>query len=75
MASASGKKKNKDKFRAREEAVPSSIPIGARDVLVVIDMETDLAPGGSPAVGGDDAIAPMVNRLARAFDNVVSADY
>jgi nicotinamidase/pyrazinamidase len=58
-------------LRAREEAVPSSIPIGARDVLVVIDMETDLAAGESPAVGGDDAIAPLVNRLARAFDNVV----
>ncbi len=49
----------------------SSIPIGARDVLVVIDMETDLAPGGSRAVSGDDVIAPLVNRLAHAFDNVV----
>jgi nicotinamidase/pyrazinamidase len=51
--------------------VPSSIPIGKRDVLVVIDMETDFTPGGPPRVGGDDAIAPLVNRLARAFENVV----
>ncbi len=51
--------------------MPSSIPIGARDVLIVIDVEIDFAPGGSPAAGGDDALAPVVNRLARAFDNVV----
>jgi len=51
--------------------MPSSIPIGARDVLVVIDMETDFAPGGAPALAGCDSITPLVNRLARAFDNVV----
>ena len=51
--------------------MPSSIPIGARDVLIVIDMEIEFAPGGSLAIGGDDAITPLVNRLALAFDNIV----
>jgi len=51
--------------------VPSSIAIDGRDVLVVIDVETDFFPGGSPAVADGDALAPLVNRLARAFDNVV----
>jgi nicotinamidase/pyrazinamidase len=71
IASASGEKKTEDKFRAWEEAVPSSIAISARDVLVVIDVETDLLPGSSPAIADDDALAPLVNRLARAFDTVV----
>ena len=51
--------------------MPSSIRIGARDALVVIDVQTDFLRGGSPAVADGDAIAPLVNRLARAFDNVV----
>jgi nicotinamidase/pyrazinamidase len=71
IASASGEKKNNDKLRAWEEAVPSSIAVAARDVLVVINMQTDFLPDGSPAVADDDAIAPLVNRLARAFDNLV----
>lgn len=49
----------------------SSIAIDARDVLVVIDVETGFLPGGSPTVADGDAIVPLVNRLARAFDNVV----
>ncbi len=51
--------------------MPSSIPIGARDVLVVIDVQTDFLPGGPPAVADGDVIAPLVDRLTRAFDNVV----
>ena len=51
--------------------MPSSIAIDARDALVVIDVETDLLPGGSPAVADGDALAPLVNRLAREFTNVV----
>ncbi len=51
--------------------MPSSIAIDGRDVLVVIDVETDFLPGGPPAVADGDAIVPLVNRLARAVDNVV----
>jgi nicotinamidase/pyrazinamidase len=47
-----------------------SIAIDARDALVVIDVETDFLPGSSPSVA-DDALAPLVNRLAREFANVV----
>jgi nicotinamidase/pyrazinamidase len=47
-----------------------SIAIDARDALVVIDVETDFLPGASPDVA-DDALAPLVNRLAREFANVV----
>ena len=49
----------------------SSIAIDARDVLVIIDVETNFFPGGSHAVADGDPIVPLVDRLARAFDNVV----
>jgi nicotinamidase/pyrazinamidase len=51
--------------------MPSVIAIGPRDVLVVIDVKTDLLPDGSMAIAKGDAIAPLVDRLARAFANVV----
>ncbi len=51
--------------------MPSSIAVGARDVLVVIDVQSDFLPDGSPAAADDDSIATLVNRLARAFDNLV----
>ena len=51
--------------------MPSSIAVGARDVLVVIDVQSDFLLDGSPAAADDDSIATLVNRLARAFDNLV----
>jgi len=44
---------------------------GPRDALLVIDVQHSFTPGGSLAVEDGDAIVPLVNRLAREFDNVV----
>src|SRR3954447_15412256 len=44
---------------------------GARDVLVVVDVQNDFVPGGALAVPGGDALVPLVNRLAARFEHVV----
>ena len=44
---------------------------GPQDVLLVIDIQNSFTPGGVLAVADGDAIVPLVNRLARRFDNVV----
>ncbi len=41
------------------------------DVLLVVDVQLDFLPGGALAVPDGDAIVPIVNRLARRFDNVI----
>jgi nicotinamidase/pyrazinamidase len=51
--------------------MPTKIGIDARDVFLVVDMQNDFMPGGALAVGGGDAIVPLVNSLARGFANVV----
>jgi nicotinamidase/pyrazinamidase len=45
--------------------------ITAADVLIVIDVQNDFLPGGALAVPDGDAIIPLVDRLGRAFENVV----
>ena len=47
------------------------IVITAEDVLLVIDVQNDFLPGGALAVADGDAIIPLVDRLGRAFENVV----
>ena len=42
-----------------------------RDVLLVVDVQSDFCPGGALAVPDGDAIVPVVNRLARRFAHVV----
>jgi nicotinamidase/pyrazinamidase len=44
---------------------------GAREVLIVVDVQRDFCPGGALAVLGGDAIMLAVNRLARRFAHVV----
>jgi len=44
---------------------------GAQDVLLVIDVQNCFVPGGSLPVKEGDQIIPLVNRLGRAFPNVV----
>jgi len=44
---------------------------GDRDVLLVVDIQNDFCPGGALAVPNGDEVAPLVNRLARAFSHVV----
>src|ERR1700752_1108748 len=45
--------------------------IGDRDVLLVVDIQNDLCPGGSLAVPRGDEVVPPVNRLASRFRHVV----
>ena len=44
---------------------------GASDALLVIDVQNCFIPGGSLAVKEGDAIVPVINKLAKAFANVV----
>ncbi len=43
----------------------------AGDALLVVDMQNGFVPGGSLAVQGGDEIVPLINRIARAFANVI----
>jgi len=44
---------------------------GAKDVLIVVDVQNDFCPGGRLAVQKGDEVVPPINALARAFENVV----
>jgi nicotinamidase/pyrazinamidase len=44
---------------------------GPKDVLLVVDVQNDFAPGGALAVPDGDAVVPIVNRLAQAFPHVI----
>src|SRR2546425_11217101 len=44
---------------------------GPGDALIVVDMQNCFVPGGTLPVAGGDQIVPLVNGLARAFENVV----
>ena len=41
------------------------------DCLIVVDVQNDFCPGGALEVQRGDEIVPLVNRLAREFENVV----
>jgi nicotinamidase/pyrazinamidase len=47
------------------------IKSGADSVLIVVDVQNCFTPGGSLAVKGGDEIVPLINRIAKAFRNVV----
>jgi nicotinamidase/pyrazinamidase len=40
-------------------------------VLIVVDVQNDFCPGGALAVPNGDAVVPVINALARRFENVV----
>ncbi len=44
---------------------------GSHDALLVIDMQNCFSPGGSLAVKEGDQIVPLINQLAKSFQNVV----
>ncbi len=44
--------------------------IGARDALVIVDVQNDFCPGGALAVADGDAVVPIVNDLAKRFSIV-----
>ena len=43
----------------------------ATDCLIIVDVQNDFCPGGALEVKRGDEIVPLVNRLARKFENVV----
>jgi len=49
----------------------SKIKLGAKDALIVVDVQNCFIPGGSLAVAKGDEIVPLINTLARNFQNVV----
>ena len=44
---------------------------GTRDALIVVDVQNCFMPGGSLAVRNGDEIVPLINRIAKGFQNVV----
>ena len=44
---------------------------GAADALIVVDVQNDFCPGGRLAVQKADEVVPLVNALAKHFENVV----
>src|SRR5437868_15458579 len=56
----------------RSDAMNATPVPGERDVLLVVDVQNDFCPGGALAVPQGDAIVPVINRLARRFQHVVT---
>jgi nicotinamidase/pyrazinamidase len=42
------------------------------DALIIVDVQNDFVPGGALAVPEGDAVVPVCNRLAKAFDLVIA---
>jgi nicotinamidase/pyrazinamidase len=49
----------------------TKITPGPDTALIVVDVQNCFTPGGSLAVNKGDEIIPLINRLAKAFQNVV----
>ena len=49
------------------------MPISSRTALLVIDVQNDFIPGGSLPVPEGERIVPLINQLARQFQQVVIA--
>jgi nicotinamidase/pyrazinamidase len=47
------------------------VTIKSDDILLVVDVQNDFCPGGNLAVPDGDAVVPVINRLAGAFEHVV----
>jgi nicotinamidase/pyrazinamidase len=57
--------------RLHPAAGQATIKPGPHDVFIVVDVQNCFTPGGSLAVKDGHEVVPIVNRLARAFPNVV----
>jgi nicotinamidase/pyrazinamidase len=49
----------------------TKIKPGPQDVLLVVDVQNCFVPGGNLPVKEGDAIVPLINRLAKAYEHVV----
>ena len=52
-------------------AESSKAKLGAKDALIVVDVQNDFCPGGRLAVQKGDEVVPVINALAQRFTNVV----
>jgi len=53
--------------RSSSGAGGQTILTGARDTLIVVDVQNDFCPGGSLAVPDGDAVIPVINRIVPFF--------
>ncbi len=51
--------------------MPKKLKPGARSVLIVVDVQNGFVTGGKLPVKDGEKVVPVINRLARAFQNVV----
>ncbi len=51
--------------------MPTASRSGPAAALIVVDVQNGFCPGGSLAVPRGDEVVPVVNRLARRFENIV----
>ncbi len=56
---------------APDALAATKIKIDDSSVLIVVDVQNCFLPGGSLAVKDGDQVVPIINRLAKSFDNVV----
>ncbi len=56
---------------APDALAAGKIKIDDSSVLIVVDVQNCFLPGGSLAVKDGDQVVPIINRLAKSFDNVV----
>jgi nicotinamidase/pyrazinamidase len=54
-------------------ATTGKIKADAACALIVVDVQNSFLPGGSLAVKDGDRVIPVVNRIAKGFENVVIA--
>ncbi len=52
-------------------AQAAKVSAGGKSVLIVVDVQNCFVPGGSLAVKEGDQIVPLINKLAKGFQNVV----
>jgi nicotinamidase/pyrazinamidase len=52
-------------------ALAATIRPGRDSALLVVDVQNCFLPGGSLAVKDSDQIIPVINRIARSFENVI----
>ena len=55
----------------RAALAADKIKPGASSLLLVVDVQNCFLPGGSLAVKDGDQVIPVINRIAKGFDNIV----
>jgi nicotinamidase/pyrazinamidase len=57
--------------RAGPALAADKIKPNASSALIVVDVQNCFLPGGSLAVKEGDQVIPVINRIAKGFENVV----